>query len=146
MAVRTKAAEALLQGARINRMAGNLARIAELKAQIDAASAELDALTEVVGKPLAAVGKTYSFDGVTYTLVTPTRTYYDEKGIRDDIGEEKWKLVVVEKMDRDKLAALITAGTVKAELVAARANVVPVKNYILVTRGTGATAVSSEAA
>lgn len=134
MTVRTMGARELVKQARVNRMTQKLKRINELKQQMEFISAELEALERDVVPVLKDYGKTWSDEGVHYTAVAPTRTSYDEAGLRRVLGEGIWKRIEKVSMDRDKLGALVTAGEVKAETVAAHATVTSIKPYVLVTR------------
>ncbi len=131
----TSRANLMIREARVNRAAKKLAAIGRLKARIEELTAELEVLEAEVLPVMKAYEKTFDYGGDSYTGVFPTRTYYNEATLRRALGEKIWKQVEKVSLDRDKLGGLVTAGVVKAELVAEHATVTDVKAYVRVTRG-----------
>jgi hypothetical protein len=107
---RTKAAQALLNQARLNRLGPDLERIAQIKQQQAQLVAELAELEERVEGPLRALQGSWDHNGDSFTWVQGRRTVYNETEIRKEVGEEIWNQVRSDKMDREKMAAKVTDG------------------------------------
>lgn len=119
--------------------------IASAVAELRAAKAALTAAEQSVqvwtGEALARLAEAGTdtwkgeVDGhrVTATAVRPTRLVFDEVGLAEHLGTDRWEQVSVRKLDRKLLEQAVADAVVAPVEVAAHSDEQPTRPYVKLT-------------